>query len=67
MMTPREAMLRTLRGERSVRAAFEGGSGRFVLRATEGPSPVMSEREFRNWMRMIDVWEELSGRELPAT
>jgi len=46
--------------EQAVRAAFEGGKGRFVLRPTEGPSPRLSEREFRNYMRMIDVWEELS-------
>ena len=44
----------------AVRAAFEGGKGRFVLSPTEGPSPVLGEREFRNWMTMIDVWEELS-------
>jgi hypothetical protein len=46
--------------ERAVRAAFEGGGRRFVLRPTEGPSPRLSEREFRDYMRMIDVWEELS-------
>jgi hypothetical protein len=46
--------------EAAVRAAFEGGRGRFVLRPTEGPSPVMSEREFRNYMRLVDVWEELA-------
>ena len=48
--------------EAATRAAFEGGLERFVLRATEGPSPEISEREFRNWMRMVDVWEELSVR-----
>ena len=47
--------------ERATRAAFEGGKERFILRPTEGPSPVISEREFRNWMTMIDVWEELSA------
>jgi len=46
--------------EAAVHAAFEGGTERFVLRPTEGPSPRIGEREFRNWMRMIDVWEELS-------
>ena len=46
--------------EAAVRAAFEGGKQRFVLRPTEGPSPRMTAREFRNWMRMVDVWEELS-------
>jgi len=46
--------------ERAVRAAFEGGKERFVLRPTEGPSPRMSEGEFRNYMRLVDVWEELS-------
>jgi len=46
--------------EATVRAAFEGGKERFVLRPTEGPSPRLGEREFANYMRMIDVWEELS-------
>jgi uroporphyrinogen-III decarboxylase len=46
--------------EAAVRAAFEGGKQRFVLSPTDGLSPKISEREFRNWMRMIDVWEELS-------
>ncbi len=46
--------------EAVVRAAFEGGKKRFVLRPTEGPSPRLSGREFRNYMRLIDVWEELS-------
>jgi hypothetical protein len=47
--------------EQATRAAFEGGNDRFVLRTSEGPSPRMSEQEFRNHMRLIDVWEELSG------
>jgi hypothetical protein len=46
--------------EQATRAAFDGGRDRFALRATEGPSPRMSEREFDNYMRLIDVWEELS-------
>lgn len=46
--------------EAAVRAAFESGKHRFVLRPTEGPSPRMTEREFRNWMTMVDVWEDLS-------
>ncbi len=46
--------------EMAVRAAFEGGKERFILRPTEGPSPILDEQEFRNYMRMIDVWEELS-------
>lgn len=46
--------------EAAVRAAFEGGSERFILRPTEGPSPTLGEQEFGNYMRMIDVWEELS-------
>ncbi|MBT3380159.1 MAG: hypothetical protein HN742_35645 [Lentisphaerae bacterium] len=44
----------------ATRAAFEGGKQRFVLRPTEGPSPQISDQEFRNYMRMIDVWEELA-------
>ncbi len=47
--------------EQAVREAFEGGKDRFVLRPTEGPSPHLSEQEYRNWMRMIDVWQELSA------
>jgi uroporphyrinogen-III decarboxylase len=46
--------------EAAVRAAFEGGKERFVLRPTEGPSPAMTEREFENYVRLVDVWEELS-------
>lgn len=46
--------------EAAARAAFEGGRERFVLQPTEGPSPELSEREFLNYMRMIDVWEEMS-------
>ncbi len=45
--------------ERVVRAAFEGGRERFVLRPTERQSPLMSEQEFRNYMRVVDVWEEI--------
>jgi len=46
--------------EQAVRAAFEGGKERFVLRPSEGPSAVIGERECANWMKMVDVWEELS-------
>ncbi|OPZ23121.1 MAG: Uroporphyrinogen decarboxylase (URO-D) [candidate division BRC1 bacterium ADurb.BinA364] len=46
--------------ETAVQAAFEGGKERFVLRPTEGPSPRLSEREYRNYMKMIDLWEQLS-------
>jgi hypothetical protein len=46
--------------EQAVRAAFEGGKERFVLAPTEGPSPRLSERECRNYLRLVDVWEELS-------
>lgn len=44
----------------AVTAAFEGGRERFVLRPTEGPSPVLTQQEFRNYMRLVDLWEELS-------
>ena len=47
--------------EAAVRAAFEGGKERFVLRPTEGPSPVMSDREISNYTRLVDVWEELAA------
>jgi len=46
--------------ESAVKAAFEGGKERLILRPTEGPSPNMTEQEFRNYMRLIDVWEEMS-------
>ena len=46
--------------ESATRAAFAGGKERFILRPTEGPSPTLSEREHANWMRVIDVWEELA-------
>jgi uroporphyrinogen-III decarboxylase len=45
---------------RAVRDAFEGGKDRFVLVATARCSPTLSERECRNYMKLIDVWEELS-------
>ena len=41
-------------------AAFEGGRHRFVLRPSESQSPTMTEREFANSMRMVDVCDELS-------
>ena len=47
--------------EAAVREAFEGGKERFVLRPTEDPSPRMSEQEYRNYARLVDVWEELSA------
>jgi uroporphyrinogen-III decarboxylase len=47
--------------EKAVRIAFEGGKERFILQPTAGPSPVINEQEFNNYMRMINVWEELSS------
>jgi hypothetical protein len=41
----------------AVHAAFAGGTSRFVLRPTEGPSPTMDRREYENWMTMVEVWE----------
>jgi uroporphyrinogen-III decarboxylase len=46
--------------EKNVRIAFEGGKERFILQPTAGPSPIISKQEFNNYMKMIDVWEELS-------
>ncbi|MFQ6079450.1 MAG: uroporphyrinogen decarboxylase family protein [Thermodesulfobacteriota bacterium] len=46
--------------EEKVRQAFEGGKQRMVLQPTEGPISAVSERMLQNYMRMIDVWEELS-------
>jgi hypothetical protein len=48
--------------EQAVREAFEGGKERFVLRPTEAPSPMMSKQEYRNYQRLVDVWEDLSPR-----
>ena len=45
---------------RAVRAAFEGGKERLVLRPTEGPTPRLTQREYRNTMGLIDVWDELA-------
>ncbi len=44
----------------AVRDAFAGGKERFILRPTEGPSPTMDEREYRNWSAMVDAWEEMA-------
>jgi len=38
----------------------EGGKERLVLRPTEGPSPRLTQREYRNTMGLIDVWDELA-------
>ena len=40
--------------------AVGGGKERFILRPTEGPSPTMDEREYRNWSAMVDAWEEMA-------
>ncbi len=45
--------------EKAVRAAFEGGKQRFVLRPTEAASPRIMEREYRNYMRVIELWRDL--------
>lgn len=46
--------------ERAVRAAFEGGTFRFVLQTTEGPTPHMSQREYRNYTRVVELWQQLA-------
>ena len=46
--------------EEAVRAAFEGGSSRMILKATAGPICALTPRMIENYNRMIDVWEELS-------
>ncbi|MEK7398357.1 MAG: uroporphyrinogen decarboxylase family protein [Candidatus Poribacteria bacterium] len=46
--------------EKAVRSAFEGGKDRFILEPTAEASPAITEQEFKNYMRLIDVWEELS-------
>ena len=49
--------------ELAVRAAFEGGKENFILKPTDTPSPRLDKQEFSNYMKMIDVWEELSPLE----
>jgi hypothetical protein len=51
--------------ERAVRAAFEGGRHRMVLRNSAGPISDFDERMRRNYHRLVDVWEELSRCEPP--
>jgi hypothetical protein len=46
--------------ENAVNAAFAGGKHRFILRPTEGPSPLMTRQEYYNWLQLIDTWEKLS-------
>lgn len=46
--------------EEAVRAAFEGGSSRMILKATAGPICALTPRMIENYNRMIDIWEELS-------
>lgn len=46
--------------ERAVQAAFEGGKERMVLQTTEGPISIVDERMFKNYMRIIDLWEAWS-------
>ena len=41
-------------------AAFEGGKERFVLQPTAGRDPKMTDKDFRNYMTLIDEWEALS-------
>ena len=47
--------------EAATRAAFEGDKNRHVLVTTAGCSPTLAEREYKNYMRLIDVWEELAA------
>jgi hypothetical protein len=46
--------------EAAVRAAFDGGKQRMVLRTTAGPVGEFHPPIVRNYHRMIDLWEELS-------
>lgn len=46
--------------ESAIRLAFMGGSGSFVLRPTEDPSPVLNSREFDNYYTFDRRGEELS-------
>jgi len=46
--------------EQAVRAAFEGGRHRMVLKTTAGPISAMTLEVAANYLRMVDVWEELS-------
>ncbi|MBN1673372.1 MAG: hypothetical protein JXR37_20170 [Kiritimatiellae bacterium] len=47
--------------EQAVRAAYEGPADRWVLRNSAGPICAFDERMHRNYHRLIDVWEALSG------
>jgi uroporphyrinogen-III decarboxylase len=46
--------------EKAVRNAFGGGKHRFILSQTADHSPIIEEHEYKNYMRMIEVWEEMS-------
>ena len=46
--------------EAAVRAAFDGGKERMVLKCTEGLIRRMTPRMRENYHRLIDVWEECS-------
>lgn len=47
--------------EKAVEKAFEGGKERMILQTTEGPLfPSLSERAYKNYKVMINVWEKLS-------
>ncbi len=46
--------------EQAVRAAFEGGSERMILKTTAGLYRKMTPHIHRNYHRLIAVWEQLS-------
>ena len=46
--------------ERAVRAAFEGPRSRMVLKLSAGPIGPITPTMFRNYNRVIDLWEDLS-------
>jgi hypothetical protein len=47
--------------EAACRAAFDGGKRRMVFQTSAGPIGPVTERMARNYRRLIDAWEELSG------
>ncbi len=46
--------------EKAVRAVFEGGTDRMILKLTAGPVSAVTKDMAANYHRVVDVWEELS-------
>jgi len=46
--------------EHAARAPFEGTKERMVYHNTAGPISTLTDTSYRNYSRLIDIWEELS-------